>query len=165
MERMTFVLSQMLNDISSISGEQSSNRTNGHVNPPSDEEQVDRASGGAPAARESGGGGGERSLSTSSEQLEDQLGYLRSSFVSRLVGFCYIGSFFFCFLMLVCFFSHNVEPGAVSLSYREGGSNAGLISVSVGSESEREGGTGRVVDEIREGSVYKFFCKCYLRID
>lgn len=93
MERMTFVLSQMLNDISSISGDQgsSSSRTNGNVNPESDEEDVGEGagaasvSGGVPAARESGGGGGERSLSTSSEQLEDQLGYLRSSFVSRWV--------------------------------------------------------------------------------
>lgn len=35
----------------------------------------------------------------------------------------------------------------MSLSYREGGSNAGLISVSVGSESERDG----IVDEIAVG--------------
>jgi len=40
------------------------------------------------------------------------------------------------YFIMFCF-SHNVEPGAVNLSYREGGSSAGLISMSVGSETER----------------------------
>lgn len=35
-------------------------------------------------------------------------------------------------------FRHRVEPGAVNLSYREGGGNAGLISMSVGNEMERD---------------------------
>lgn len=100
LERMTFVLSQMLNDISSISGDQpsASNRTNGHVNPAEDDDQGDGGGpggvaggilgvGGGPGGRYSppvdASAGGERSLGTSSDQLEDQLASLRSSFVNR----------------------------------------------------------------------------------
>jgi hypothetical protein len=53
--------------------------------------------------------------------VEDDIANLRSSFVSR----------------------HNMEPGAVNLSYREGGGSAGLISMSVGNEVEREATDGQ----------------------
>jgi len=75
MERMTFVLSQMLNDVNTNSGDNPpSTRTNGHVNPP-EENQAHQQN---PSEE-----GTTPSVGTSSEQLEDQLASLRSSFVSR----------------------------------------------------------------------------------